>query len=81
MLALGVVRSRGAYMRGLWERYRALSVPVKIVLALVALGLSILLRPLMVVLAALALIVCLLVMLRARRAWPGAPRQRGGTER
>ena len=50
-------------MGGLWRRFLALSLPVKILLALVALGVGIILSPLMVVLAALALVACLLVLL------------------
>jgi hypothetical protein len=63
-------------MGGLWRRFLALSVPVKILLALVALGVGIVLSPLMVVLAALALVACLLILLlcvltrrTASRAW------------
>ncbi len=50
-------------MGGLWRRFLALSLPIKILLALVVLGAGIVLSPLMVVLAALTLVACLLVLL------------------
>ncbi|MDP9478176.1 MAG: thermonuclease family protein [Actinomycetota bacterium] len=50
-------------MRGLWGRFRALSTPVKIVIALALAGMGAVLSPLMVFLAALAFAVCLLVLL------------------
>ncbi len=50
-------------MGSLWGRFRALSAPVKVVLALLILGVGVVLSPLMVLLAAIALAGCILVLL------------------